>query len=261
MTLQGTNTYLVGLGKKKILIDTGEPHNAEYMSNLKQTLKTRLNEAEVEKVICTHWHPDHVGGTSSIYRELDNGQKIEFYKFPRSNGHELFEPPCGFKYVSHGHVFKTDGATLRVLYTPGHTDDHISLLLEEEHAIFTGDCVLGKGTTVFEDLTAYMKSLYTLVALKPNKLYPGHGPVIQNAVQRLEMYISNRNICDKRIMEALKSHTKPLSSNEIVEIAYGDELDRSLFCSAENNVSKHLHNLEKDNKIVKCGNKWKFKYF
>lgn len=74
---------------------------------------------------------------------------------------------------------------------------------------------------VFEDLTAYMKSLYTLVALKPNKLYPGHGPVIQNAVQRLEMYISNRNICDKRIMEALKSHTKPLSSNEIVEIAYG----------------------------------------
>lgn len=62
-----------------------------------------------------------------------------------------------YTYVPNGHKFKTDGATLHAIHTPGHTSDHMSLYLEEENAIFSGDCILGETTAVSR---IYFKVMY-----------------------------------------------------------------------------------------------------
>ena len=120
------------------------------------------------------------------------------YKFPRLPQYqELTSTPCS--KLDDNQIITTEGATLRVLYTPGHTDDHICIYLEEENAIFSGDCILGQGTAKFDDLRLYMKSLEKLRDLKPDVIYPGHGPVVVNCCSVIDQYITHRMEREKQV--------------------------------------------------------------
>lgn len=59
-------------------------------------------------------------------------------------------PNCSktYTYIKDNEEVKTDGATLKLLHTPGHTTDHLVITLQEENTVFSADCVLGHGTAV-----------------------------------------------------------------------------------------------------------------
>lgn len=98
----------------------------------------------------------------------------------------------------------------RVCHTPGHTTDHIVLVAPDSGYMFSGDNVLGEGTAVFEDLYEYMKSLKHMVNLKPTKIFPGHGPVVEVC-----SFTSRLNCRDKRSLHTNCSFSAGLQNFRI----------------------------------------------
>ncbi|KAJ1352773.1 hypothetical protein KIN20_009198 [Parelaphostrongylus tenuis] len=239
-TLQGTNTYLVGAGKRKILIDTGEPNVQQFIDLLKSTLAKE--ESEIDSIIITHWHNDHVGGIPNVLKEVV-GREVPIYKIQRGTG----EDPSQFHYVQDGHEVCVDGATLRFVKTPGHTCDHASLWLEEEQTLFSGDCILGEDTTVFEDLHDYMKSLEKIKVLHPKRIYPGHGPVVEKCDEKVNEYAAHRLKREEEIVDALQQLGEATSMD--VTVAVYSNTPLSVRLAALNNVKLHLGKLEKDGRV------------
>ncbi|VDN04576.1 unnamed protein product [Thelazia callipaeda] len=236
-TLQGTNTYLVGSSNERILIDCGESGVQSYVDDLIKA----LGDATITSIICTHWHQDHVGGILDIFKHVTNGP-VPVYKFERTDYPVTKE--IIYNYITPGHVIKSPGVTLRCIATPGHTSDHMSIYFEEEKSLFSGDCILGEGTSIFEDLHDYMHSLKILSNLNIIRIYPGHGKVIEKGLEKISEYINHREKREDEILETLKR----LSIASCVR-----DIPWSVKLGAVNNVRKHLIKLEKENRIRQIG--------
>ena len=75
----GTNCYLVGKGPKRLLIDTGSPGEQSVINPLKQVLAEE--KCEVENILITHWHYDHIGGVKAVLESSKN--PINLFKHQR----------------------------------------------------------------------------------------------------------------------------------------------------------------------------------
>ncbi|KAF9944653.1 hypothetical protein BGZ70_004453, partial [Mortierella alpina] len=289
-----TNTYLIGKGPRKILLDAGEGI-PEYIPLLQRALDKDLQGATIAKVICSHWHHDHVGGVPDVMQFLaarnirlhepsqpaganaaPSASLPSMHKYP-SPEHD--DPELQFQEIKDQQEIKVDDQTTLVTWhTPGHTSDHCSFYLKEENTLFTADCVLGQGTAVFEDLSAYIKSLERqLTILAPGggpasyKIYPGHGPVIEDGPSKVREYIKHRLDREKQIMAVLGhasgSNSSSSSGNsspagqldssvgaagktamQIVEVIY-EAYPASLHAAAEHQVLLHLKKLEQDGRV------------
>jgi glyoxylase-like metal-dependent hydrolase (beta-lactamase superfamily II) len=144
----------------------------------------------------------------------------------------------------------SDAVALTAVHAPGHSSDHVVFFQPEARALFTGDAVLGRGTSVIDppegDLLAYLGSLDRMLAMEPETLYPGHGPTIRPAVPKLVEYVEHRRGRERQILLALRSGAA--TPAEIVPAIYGDHPE-ALHAAAARSVLAHLIKLEKERMV------------
>lgn len=225
MSLQGTNTYVIGTGVERLLIDSGQgrPDWVLLLASLAEKYGFKII-----KVLLTHWHLDHTEGVRDLLR-MDSGLRDDIYKC---------KPDPSQQPIKDGEVFSVEGGTIRAVFTPGHSTDHMSFLLEEEAAIFTGDCMLGHGTTAIENLEQHMQSLLKIEGLHCDIGYPGHGAPIPDLQKRLRQDIGQRQRRERQMLATLKSlEGSSATEEEFIKAAFGSNIPEDVL---ENALKPHV---------------------
>ncbi|KAG5961370.1 hypothetical protein E4U57_001818 [Claviceps arundinis] len=217
-TYQGTNTYIVGTGKHRLIVDTsgGEIEWAELLESTLISLNISLSH-----VLLTHWHGDHTGGVPDLLRIYPHLE------------HDIYknEPESGQQDIVDGQIFRVEGATVRALHAPGHSDDHMCFILEEEQAMFTGDNILGHGTSAVEDLGTFMTSMQIMLDQRCLTGYSAHGAVITDLPGKIRTELANKRRREKQILLALgrvrQRRQKSITVEDLVTEIYGESMDES----------------------------------
>ena len=227
--LEGTNTWVLGRWPA-VVIDPG----VDEPGHLAEVLEVA---GRVGAILLTHDHPDHTPGASTL--AATTGAPV-YAARPEGGGERLRD----------GQTIRMPGVTVSVVATPGHTSDHVAFFLEEDGALFTGDAVLGRGTSVSDppegDLAQYLRSLHRMRDLAPRTIYPGHGPAVFDALGKLDEYLAHRAMREEQVLAGLAegAHTP----EELVPAIYGD-YPAELFPLAARSVLAHLLKLEGEGRV------------
>lgn len=244
----GTNTYVIGTGKRRLLLESGEGVEA-YDDLLASALHEHCDSAELDRIVLTHSHPDHIGGVDRVRARHGD---LPLWKLPMESGDRGY----AVNAIRDGDFVEVEGATLEAFWTPGHARDHLCFLLREEKILFSGDNVLGAGTTVIPpdgDLGDYLDSLRRLLALDVERIFPAHGPVVENPKAKIEEYMAHRALRDAQVMAALEAGLT--RTMDMVRRIYTD-IPESLHGAAGVSVEAHLRRFAKDGRVTRAGDRW-----
>jgi glyoxylase-like metal-dependent hydrolase (beta-lactamase superfamily II) len=220
----GTNTWLVEAGPVTVVIDPG-PDDDAHLAAVDRALKG----STMAVVLVTHAHPDHL----PLAERLALRHKASVKRFPE---------------LADGDVVRAGNLNITALHTPGHSNDHLAFWLPADRALFTGDLVLGRGSSMVTypegDVAAYLRSLARMIALNPAILFPGHWDPVTEAVPKLEEYRAHRLDRETQVRAALT--TGPGTLAELTRRVYGSELGDELTRAAEMTTRAHLQKLVDD---------------
>jgi glyoxylase-like metal-dependent hydrolase (beta-lactamase superfamily II) len=183
-------------------------------------------------VLVTHSHPDHL----PLAERLAQRHHAAVRRYPE---------------LGDGDIVRVGNLNVTALYTPGHSADHLSFWLADDRAVFTGDLVLGRGSSMVTypegDVAAYLRSLERLEAMAPRILFPGHWDPVMDATGKLQEYRAHRLEREAQVLAEVTrgSGTVP----ELTRRVYGSDLSDELTAAAEMTLRAHLKKLVDDGAV------------
>jgi glyoxylase-like metal-dependent hydrolase (beta-lactamase superfamily II) len=239
MTLDGTNTYLVGAPGSggAVLVDPG-PDDPAHLAAVEEALAAR--DARCVAVLVTHHHGDHAEAARPWAARL--GARV-------AAADAAVAGPGG-RVLEAGEQLRLAGTVLGVVPTPGHTADHLAFRLESG-AVLVGDHVLGRGTSVVThpegDVVAYLESLRRVHDLGPSALYCGHGPELtEDPGAVLGYYLAHRAYRESQLLAALVRGAGTVDA--LVADVYAD-VPRTLWPAAAQSTRATLVKLAADGHV------------
>ncbi|WP_406693041.1 MBL fold metallo-hydrolase [Saccharopolyspora sp. ID03-671] len=232
MTLDGTNTWVLREpgSRECVVVDPG-PDDVEHLGLVAE-------HGPVGLVLLTHHHEDHTAGVAEFVQRTGAPVRALDPKLCRDA-----EP------LADGEPITAAGVELRVMTTAGHTADSVCFVAEhDEPAVFTGDSILGRGTTVVAHpdghLGSYLDSLRKIAALPPGvRALPGHGPELDDARAVAEHYLDHRQQRLAQVRQALTDLGPNPTPRQVVELVYAD-VDPAVWPAADLTVQAQLTYLE-----------------
>lgn len=229
-TLNGTQTYLLG---ETTILDPG-PLIGSHVAALRAAMP------RLRTILITHRHPDHAPAAVPL-KKATGAEVIA----PRN----VLDDSVVDRRVAGGESLTIDGTRIDVIATPGHTNEHVCYLTSDGD-LFTGDTILGSGTTAIfppdGHMGDYFRSLETLRSLRPRRIYPAHGPVRDDAVALIEEYIAHRLERERQVLAAVEAGAT--TTEELRTRIYPD-LDKRLNGAAEIQIKAHLIKLVEEGRI------------
>ncbi len=195
-------------GDRPLLVDAGTGFKVE---DAIAELKDLLDGRDLERIVLTHRHFDHVGGAKRIADEFSSellmapadAEVLRQGDSEATLGTDFGGriEPMEVTDLAEGELLSTGGHELRVIYSPGHSAGSICLYEDSSATLVSGDTVFVGGIGRYDMPSASRDdlegSLRKLSALEVNALYPGHGPEaksgggkhIINGLRMLEGYL------------------------------------------------------------------------
>ncbi len=230
-TLDGTRTFRVG-ARDAVLLDPGPDVESHV-----RALRAWVEDADRVRLLLTHGHADHAGSAGRLAELL--GAAV---MGPRGVA-EVDTP------LADGAEIVTDEGTLRAVDMPGHARPHFCYHWVEANALFVGDLILGEGDTTWVGEYAgcvedYLNSLTRVRALAPAKLYPAHGPPVEDVPATLHRYESHRRERIREVADALRA-MPDATPDDLLRMVYGRNLPSAIAGAARMSLGALLDHVRR----------------